>query len=821
MIGRPVLFLLPVLLLLMGPIPLQAQQVEKALALLNKEHPAEKIYIQYDKTYYRAGETVLFKAYLYCNGRPSVLSQNFYLQMADHNGMILADQRYPVMGAAVSGAIQLPDTLEQGVYYIRAMTPHMMNNDPAFLYYEPLYVSNPASKKKSTGISNDNNTLRFFPESGEMVEGLLTVVAFRASDAAGYPIELNGVIKTDDSVVITTFKTLHDGIGRFQLKPLPAKKYVAEFTINGKKSTVPLPETKSSGINLRIEDEKGGKAFTLSRSKKNANDFAALRLVAQSGNKLVYDEEITFDNFFMLKGHLVTDSIPSGILHFTVFSSNGQPLAERITFVDNREYESGGSVQITKRGTGKREENIFELTFPDDFQRSLSVSVAAAERADFSGRNDIVSSLLLTTDLRGEIFNPTWYFHKGGDTLVQKALDNLMLTHGWSRFEWKKILSAESSPVMNDDHYLFNITGTVYEENGDKTIQGGNIEVLLLMSDSSMLSYAAPVDQSGKFTLDSLLFRGTAKAFYTYKDQRKKEKKVKIKTSDNLLSFSSDQLPLALIGPATLHAEHELQKMIGNDENIVISNKDPALRTLENVTLTTRPKRPTDVVNEKYASAIFRSNGRVVVDNITYPPNDRAMNGLDFVRNRITTVDIQRGTFVNKKNFSLENHKDRTGPLTGEMRFWEVGLFLNEVPTTLEHLKSLRADQIAMVKFYEAGFVGAGASYPGGAIAVYLNEKPSLKIPQTEGAPITELTHNGYTLVKEFYSPDYATEAIPSSSPDNRTTLYWNPELFTGNGSNTVQLKFYNNDSGKKYRIIVEGFDSNGKLVHIEKESGN
>lgn len=814
------------LLLLSGMLSrsyrVHAQKAEEALNSLLKNHVIEKVYIQYDKDFYVAGETIWFKAYLYSDGLPSSLSHNFYLQLSDRNGRIIADQKYPVNGAAVTGNIDLPDSLEQGTYYVRAVTPAMLNDNSDFLYNKPLYIFNPDSKKEiPVADPAAQPSIRFFPESGDLVENVLSVVAFSATNGNGRPLDISGSIKMDDTVTVVSFKSLHDGIGSFPFRPLPGKKYSAEIISNNNKLNYPLPAIQSSGINLRVENEKGGKVFTLSRSKKEKELYATVRLLAQLNNRVVFDNEIAFDKYYLVKGHLLTDSMPSGILHFTVFSNEGLPLAERISFVDNHEYESKGEIKWIKQGAGKREENILDINFADSAQRSFSVSVTDPSVSALKDRDDIVSAFLLTGDLHGEINNPAWYFHKGDDTLVQKALDNLLLTHGWSRFSWKKILAGEFPQKKCTDSYLFSISGTVYNESGTGTIADGKLDVLFLLEDSSMLSYSVPVNQKGAFVIDSLLMRGNCKGYYTYKDIKGKEKPVTIKTAENWLSPGLLNTGKLLAGDISVSNREELKKVVIRGKQVLIDTKFSGSGMLENVTIKTKPRRPTDIVNEKYTSAIFRDKGRIIADNITFPPNDRAMNGLDFVKNRITTVEVQRGTFINKKNFSLENHKDSKGAHDAEMRFWEVGLFLNEMPVDIQQLKALRADQIALVKFYEAGFMGAGGVYPGGAIAVYLNEKPELKIPDKATTRVTEINHKGYTLTKEFYSPEYATVAPNSPSADLRTTLYWNPELYTSSQGNTVQLKFYNNDLSRRFKIVIEGFESNGRLIHLEKMIGD
>src|SRR5215213_11123257 len=103
-----------------------SQNIDAALAKL-AANPVEKIYIHYDKEYYVAGETIFFKAYFYSDGRPSALSNNLYLQFTDGEGRIVTTKKFPVLGAVSKGSISLPDSLPHGNYYLRALTPIMLN----------------------------------------------------------------------------------------------------------------------------------------------------------------------------------------------------------------------------------------------------------------------------------------------------------------------------------------------------------------------------------------------------------------------------------------------------------------------------------------------------------------------------------------------------------------------------------------------------------------------------------------------------------------------------------------------------------------------
>jgi hypothetical protein len=336
-----------------------AQNIDSSLNVLVGKYPTEKIYIQYDKEFYVAGETIWLKAYMYSDGKPSSISSNFYLQLVNSEGRPVTTKKYPILGAVAKGNIDLPDSLPQGNYYIRAFTPYTLNFDEAFVYKKNIFIFNPQTSKPVVASSGSRNiNIRFFPESGNMIDGMINVVAFKATDEKGMPVDVSGSIKTEDGTNIVSFRSYHDGIGKVQFKAQSEKKYFAEIEINGGQRSFPLPAVQNSGVILKVQDEKAGKMFQLARSEKDKSLFDVLRLVAQIRNRVVYDNEIHFEDYPSVKGHLITDSLPSGILHFTVFDKNGVPLAERLSFVNNREYVTNASVDIVKSGKDKKAENI-------------------------------------------------------------------------------------------------------------------------------------------------------------------------------------------------------------------------------------------------------------------------------------------------------------------------------------------------------------------------------------------------------------------------------------------------------------------------------
>lgn len=790
-------------LLMMVILNSAAQKVDSALAMLSSQFPSEKIYIHYDKEYYVAGETIWFKAYLYSNGKPSGLSSNLYLQFINSKSEIIFNKQYPSLGAVAKGNIDIPDSLPQGNYYIRAFTAGMLYGDEEFIYKKNIFVFNNSGKTTSDTKGQQNISLQFFPESGNMVDGILTVVGFKATDQWGTPVEVNGSIRTEDKTTITSFKTFHDGIGKVQFRPQAGNKYVAEVETASGPRIYSLPPVLESGINLRIQNEERGKKFQLSRSGKDKTKFENLMLVVQINNNLVYENEISFEDYPSVIGHLITDSLPSGILHFTVFNKDGIPLAERISFVDNGEYRSTAEIAVTKTGMEKRAENNFDINFPEAIQRSCSVAVIDLEGGTLQDHENIWSRFLLTSDLKGYIYNPAWYFTNQNDT-TKTALDNLMLTHGWSRFNWTKILAKEFPEKKYKDNGLISFTGIVKDEKTNEPVTGGMLNILLETEDSTSQTYEVNVDINGRFKMDSLLFFGKANLFYAYTGSKGKQQAVVVTAEEDIMKKTVSFVPLEI---AKNNIERNTAAMQNKNEidfrSQYIKSRLDEIKELEKVTIEARSKKlPYDIVNEKYTTGVFRSPGKVNLDNINEPANDKALNVVDYIKNRVQQIEIVGGQFVNRKNISL---------MTGQK--WSVGVFLNEVPAQVSLLRTIRVQDVALIKFYEAGFVGVGSGSPGGAVAVYTKEK---FVDETVPDKLNHFIYNGYSITKEFYNPDYS-KTNTNTIPDNRTTLYWNPDVYTDMESKSIKINFFNNDFSKKLKIIVEGFDASGKLIHIEK----
>src|SRR4051794_22968305 len=207
-------FLLIGVLVLMSVFEGRAQVIDSMIKVYSEQVPDQKPYVHFDKDLYRAGESIWFKAYLFSGFGLAVNSHNFYAELLNDQGSILQRKIYPITESSAFGNFDLPDSMPAGNLIFRAYTPWMMNFDTAFFFQKSIAVTNKAGvteKKKADAAKG--YSLQFFPEGGNLVNGLQSVIAFKANDDAGMPVGAKGNIVDSKGTVVTSFASAHDGMG--------------------------------------------------------------------------------------------------------------------------------------------------------------------------------------------------------------------------------------------------------------------------------------------------------------------------------------------------------------------------------------------------------------------------------------------------------------------------------------------------------------------------------------------------------------------------------------------------------------------------------
>ena len=387
------------------PAPLESigQNLSNSLIDYYKKYPQEKIFVHTDQNVYFGGQTIWYKAYVLAYGKPSQLSKILYVRLSDSHGKLIKWDKHPVLKSTAHGNINLPDSLPTGLYQLQAFTAWMLNFDKDGLYHQNIYVQNvrdTANHAIPVG-ANKRYHINFFPEGGELVEGNVCSVAFKAADGNGMPIVVSGDVIDNNKNILAKLATVHDGMGSFKLEPYASTSYSARVYFPDKSvQNIALPMAKKTGISMQVSislPEELEIKINYADEKKGYNNII-LSAMQNNGLAVNYPLQLSHGtNIFSFQ----KNKFSTGILRLTIFDATGLPTAERIVFINNNDQLrlslAKDSISFNPKG-----KNVFTLHLSDNKNRptkaNVSISVTDANIGT-EPENDISSYFLLSSEL--------------------------------------------------------------------------------------------------------------------------------------------------------------------------------------------------------------------------------------------------------------------------------------------------------------------------------------------------------------------------------------------------------------------------------------
>ncbi|GAB3022084.1 Plug domain-containing protein [Niabella terrae] len=767
-----------------------SQTLEEKYLQWAKQNPTEKVYLHLDRNTYYSGETVWFKGYFVTSWVPSGLSSTLYVDLLDPAGRRVLQTVFPASAGVVAGQLDLPETLTSGTYLIRAYSPVMLNF-PGFLFSQRIRIVGKAPKKAGNPDKSSGPQMRFFPESGNMVNGMLNQIAFKATDENGLPLKVEGTIYDDKNNPITTFSTIHDGMGSFVLQPLEGSSFYAR--INGMTSSFPLPASVSNGVTLSVVDAGAGKKFQIRHAGQDPL-FRPAYILGQAGGDIVFKAQLKGDKP-EINGSIDDRNMFSGILQITVFNQDDMPLAERLTFVDHQDYILPATFTTDTLNTDPRGRNHFSIALKDTVLGNFSVAITDADYEEASGREEnIYSWMLLSSDLKGYIHRPSYYF-SDNSAAVKKARDLLLMTHGWTRFKWVDVRDNKLPEARYRDSGYIQLRGRVNIEGTRKPFADKDLIMFLSPEDTTEQKRGTPrfihTDADGRFQLDSVIFFEKMRILFS--DIRgKKSKYIKVK-------MDADSLRMAFNLP---DIEMPYEPAAGPVAEKMTSSFDDFLKaeglTLETVTVRSRQKSEAEKLDEEYASGLFA--GGINSRTLDLRNENFAGSIFQYLQGRMAGLMVSGSP----GNYTISF---RGGGFGGG----NVTLYLDEAPVDADFIESIPVNQIAMVKLLPNSVATPGG---GTALGIYMKKGADLRAAMEAATDI--INYSGYTIIREFYNPDY--DARPENDKvDNRITLSWQPYFFVAQADPVIPVIFYNNDRTKRFKIVAEGITNDGRMLRLEK----
>ncbi|HEY9195950.1 MAG TPA: hypothetical protein VIM77_06780, partial [Mucilaginibacter sp.] len=405
----------------------------------------EKLYLHTDKNGYTAGELIWFRIYN-VDGmlmKPLKLSKVAYVELLDEKQTPVLQTKIALSAGAGSGSLYLPANLSTGNFLLRAYTSWMKNFGPEYYFSKKLTIINPLKSPDAVPKpAPANYDIQFFPEGGNLLAGVESTIAVKATDQWGKGANFKGAIINQKNDTILRFQSLKFGMGRFNFKPQNNVVCRAVINIDGKIIQKDLPPVSAAGYVMGVKDEGDQLRVTVSTNLPGQPVYLFVQTrgvidIVQMANTGNGQAVFTFGK----------QKLGEGISQITVFNSAKQPVCERLFFkmpaktlaiealADAQQYAPRKKVAVTLSTWDKSRNTI---------DADLSLSVYRLDSLQHDENEDILSYLWLRSDLKGTIEAPSYYFNNI-TAESSLALDNLMLTQGWRRFNWSNILEGKTA----------------------------------------------------------------------------------------------------------------------------------------------------------------------------------------------------------------------------------------------------------------------------------------------------------------------------------------------------------------------------------------
>lgn len=774
---------------------------EKIVASLDSfslANPQEKAYLQTDRTQFIAGETIWFKTYVTLFEKPGILSKVVYVTLSNGNGKVLQKKQLKLVNGSAAGNIELPEDLKPGHYFLNTYTLWMLNF-PEFISTKNIAVFNLEKNKSAANTTASNKIkLQFFPEAGHMIAGLSSSVAFKAIDEFNHPVNISGSIMNSKNKTVASFFSVHNGMGLLNFIPETGETYTATINENAAVKKFDFPLVLQEGITLVADNSNTSKTFIkLERSEKNKERYNNLLLVAQQNYQVVYMANINFDEGQDAVA-INKKNLAAGMMQITVFSSDGIPLAGRSVFISNYNEPT---VLASTVNNNKRAKNNISIDLSLFKNPDAAVSVINAQAENISQEHNILSGLLLSSDIKGHIYQPAAYFKDKSSTTMQQ-LDLLMMVHGWSRFNWTDVMALKSPTLKYPFETGLSVSGKVMQVNGKSALKAGKINLIIKGEDSTTIMSEAVVNSNSDFVVADIDFKKEATIYYQGTNQKSENALVSVKVNtafmDSLrqLNFPSAYVEENGIGTIPPAIQQMLLEKAKEDND--------RTKLLQEVIVKSRKLSAVDSVNQLYASSIFENSDQtLLMDQGNY------FDIWQYLQRMVPGISINKtdtGTQINFGRYSGLN------VFSGDGANGSVQFFLNEVPVTPDIIDLVNPSDVGIIKIFK-GVTAIVLGADRGAIAIYTNKGVSTRDWRVKGFDFIKKT--GYTVSREFYAMDYSLLNPESGFTDVRPTIYWNPHLKITNGKAIIE--FYNDDISKQFKVIVEGIDQDGKLLHVDK----
>ncbi len=698
----------------------------------------------------------------------------------------------------------------------------------------------------------ENTDVQFMPEGSNMVAGIPTKIGFKAISEDGKAANISGRVYSSKGQEIVAFASTHKGMGSFELTPQAGETYSAKVNLPGNTiKSYPLPMVNPTGTALRIEAKGEQLEVTINATPDLLNGSGTYYLIAQTRGLICYTAPISFKGS-PIKKTIGKDQFPTGIAHFTLLNNTSQALNERIVYIahnDNLQV----SIASSKPNYTIRDSIALAITVKDNAGKpvkgnfSLAVTDDSQVKTDSAG-STIISNLLMTSDLKGTVEEPGWYFESGSNKAI--ALDNLLLTQGWVGYDWKAIFN----PIVQQPKFTAEPEFIVQGKVTNVLNKGVEKSDVVLFSRKPELVKETMTDKDGVFVFKGLFPIDTAEFKIQARNKAGKSFDVGI---EMLGEFKPPVFPDAgLVMPWYVNSD-----TVSLNNSSTKAAQEHAQATLRGEG---RLLKEVTIKEKKIVKGSKNLNGPGEADQV-FDEQDMLKAGKmtleDFLAQHVKGFLPKGGMWVPCPSCDRVPRPGASPPMPWPcvnrslpisyvlidkmIHFVFDGIDVNQfyapplpmVPLNLQRLGPWDVqDRYNYLKHYLDYFTAEditgvevmfntqfNANYSTSALEPILNALVGNSIAYIEittragKGPFMKLTPGTYLykplsfiISKDFYRPRYTIKNVTSAiGTDLRSTIYWEPDVITDkDGKATVS--FFSADKPADYTVVLEGTDLNG-----------
>ena len=641
-------------------------------------------------------------------------------------------------------------------------------DDPQYIYKRTFHLP----------VFTNDFDVKFFPEGGALINIPHQNVAFKAQGADGFSKEIEGFLFNSKGDTLTNFRSEHNGMGIFTMNPVNNETYYVTVRTNDSiTKRFDLPAIEPKGISIAMSHYKQEIRYEI--QKTEATEWPQkLFLLAHTRGKLAILQPINPKRTF---GKMNDSLFTEGITHFMLIDEQGNALSERLIFVPDHKPNQW-QITTDQPTYGKREKVSLQIAAKDSEGNPVegTFSVSITDRKSIqpdSLADNILSNLLLTSDLKGYVEDPAFYF-LNQDARTLRSIDYLMMTHGWRRHKMENVLRT---PSLNFTNYIEKgqtISGRIMGFFGANVKKGP----ICVLAPKYNIIATTETDEKGQFIVNTS-FRDST----TFLVQARTKKGF---AGVDIL-MDPPQYPVATHkDPYFNGATTFMEDYLMNTRDQYYMEGGMRVYNLKEVTVTAKRERPSS--KSIYTGGI---NTYTVEEDRLQGYGQTAFDAAS----RLPSVTITNGSEIH-----IRNNSEPAIIVIDDIVYEDASDILKDIQVS-------DMSSISLLRGADAVILGPRAS--GGAVVITLKDPRNLPARPAQG--IITYTPLGYSESVEFYHPTYDTpEKKNAQRSDFRSTVYWNPELrLDAEGKATIE--YYTPDSTAPEDIIIEGVDKNGKVCRI------